>query len=176
MDDERLHQDTEQELLTESELADSFDDEGQAESQEEEADSLKQELKTKEQKALKKLKAIKENVSEEDSTPVGAQTLRRILGGDILSASLVRRQVWLFILILLFVVFYVAFRYQCQQDTIKIAEMERTLQDAKYKALSSQSTLTERCRESRVLEALRRQNDSLLKVSSHPPYIIEVKK
>ena len=136
-------------------------------------ESLKQELKAREQIALKKLKEIKNNVREEESTPVGAQTLRKILGGDILSASLVRRQIWLLILVLLFVVIYVAFRYQCQQDTIRIAEMERKLQDAKYKALSSQSTLTERCRESRVMEALRRNNDSVLKASSQPPYIIE---
>jgi len=158
--------------LNDSETTDNTRQEEADDEQPEE--SLRQELKAREQNALKKLKEIKNNVREEESTPVGAQTLRKILGGDILSAAFVRRQVWLLICVLFFVVLYVAFRYQCQQDTIKIADMERKLQDAKYKALSSQSTLTERCRESRVLEALRRNNDSVLKASSQPPYVIKI--
>jgi hypothetical protein len=73
-----------------------------------------------------------------------------------------------------FVIAYVGFRYQCQQDLIRIDEKESELKDAKYKALSSQSTLTERCRESQVLEALKQQKDSTLKISDQPPYIIKV--
>jgi len=68
----------------------------------------------------------------------------------------------------------VAIRYQCQQDLIQIDKMENELKDAKYKALSSSSTLTERCRESQVLKVLRQNNDSLLHVSDQPPYIIKV--
>ncbi|MCH5301511.1 MAG: hypothetical protein J1E77_01605 [Prevotella sp.] len=135
---------------------------------------MKEELKATERKALKRLKEIKANVSEEDQTPIGAQTLRKILGGDILSADLVRRQVWLFLLVVLFTVVYVAFRYQCQQDMIRIAQLENQLKDVKYKALSSSSTLTERCRESRVLEMLKQNKDSLLKISDQPPYIINI--
>lgn len=44
--------------------------------------------------------------------------------------------------------------------------------NAKYKALSSSSTLTERYRESRVLELLRQNKDSLLHIAEQPPYII----
>ncbi len=137
-------------------------------------ESLKDELKAQEKKALSKLKKIKENVREEDSAPVGTQTLRKILGGDILSAQLVRHNVWLFMLVVLFTVVYVAFRYQCQQDMILIDRMEAELKDAKYKALSSSSTLTERCRESHVLEVLRQNRDSVLHISDQPPYIIYV--
>lgn len=136
--------------------------------------SMKEELKATEQKAREALKKLKENVKEEEQTPVGALTLRKILGGDILSAELVRRQVWLLVLIALFTIVYVAFRYQCQQDMIQISEMENRLQDAKYKALSCASTLTERSRESRVLEILRQQKDSVLKISDQPPYLINV--
>jgi hypothetical protein len=105
---------------------------------------------------------------------VGALTLRKILGGDILSADLVRRNIWMFVLVVFFTVVYVAIRYQCQQDLIQIDKMEAKLKDAKYKALSSSSTLTERCRESQVLKVLRQNNDSLLHVSDQPPYIINV--
>ena len=135
---------------------------------------IQEELKAKEQKALDKLTEIKQNVSEDDTVPVGTLTLREILGGDILSADLVRRNIWTLVLIVFFTVVYVAFRYQCQQDMIMIDKMEGKLKDAKYKALSSSSTLTERCRESQVLKVLRENHDSLLHISSQPPYIINI--
>ena len=77
-------------------------------------------------------------------------------------------------LIVLFAIVYVAFRYQCQQDMIAIDKMEKELLDAKYKALSSSSTLTEKCRESHVLDALRNNKDSVLHIADQPPYIINV--
>ena len=139
-----------------------------------EQEYVREELKITEQKAIDKLKELKQRVSEDEQTPVGAMTLRKILGGDILSASHVRRQIWLILLVVLFTVIYVAFRYQCQQDVIKINQLESKLKDAKYRALSSSSTLTERCRESKVLEALRQNKDSVLHISDQPPYIISI--
>ena len=113
-------------------------------------------------------------MSEDDNVPVGTLTLRKILGGDFLSAELVRHNIWLLVLIVFFTVVYVAIRYQCQQDLIQIDKMETRLKDAKYRALSSSSTLTERCRESQVLKILKQNADSLLKPSDQPPYIIYV--
>ena len=140
----------------------------------EEEKNMQEELKAKEQKALSKLKEIKQNVSEDDTIPVGALTLRKILGGDFLSADLMRRNIWPLVLVVFFTVVYVAVRYQCQQDMILIDKMEGQLKDAKYKALSSSSTLTERCRESQVLKVLRESHDSLLRISDQPPYIINI--
>ena len=57
---------------------------------------------------------------------------------------------------------------------IAIDKMEKALKDAKYKALSSSSTLTEKCRESHVLEILKQNKDSLLHQADQPPYMIEV--
>jgi len=142
----------------------------------EEKTDIQEELKAKEQKALEKLKEIRRNVSEDDTVPVGTLTLRKILGGDILSADLVRRNIWTLVLIVFFTVVYVAFRYQCQQDMIQIDKLENELKDAKYKALSSSSSLTERCRESQVLRTLRENHDSLLHISTQPPYIINIPK
>ena len=140
----------------------------------EEERNIQEELKAKEQKALSKLKEIRQNVSEDDTVPVGALTLRKILGGDFLSAELVRHNIWPLVLVVFFTVVYVAVRYQCQQDMILIDKMEGQLKDAKYKALSSSSTLTERCRESQVLKVLRESHDSLLRISDQPPYIINI--
>ncbi len=120
------------------------------------------------------LQMIKDSAREDDPKPSPALTLRKILGGDILTADLVRRQIWLILLIFAFTVVYVAFRYQCQQDMIQMDKLETELKDAKYKALSSSSTLTERCRESRILELLKNSNDSTLHIADQPPYKITV--
>ena len=107
------------------------------------------------QKIKETLKKIKETATEEDPHPSGSLNLRTILGGDLLTTEMVRSQIWLFVFIVALAIVYVAFRYQCQQDLIKIDKMENELKDAKYKALSSSSTLTEKCRESRVLDLLK---------------------
>ena len=120
------------------------------------------------------IRKIKETVKEEDPKLSSTLTLRTILGGDFLTAEMVRHQIWLIMLIVLFAIVYVAFRYQCQQDMIAIDKMEKELLDAKYKALSSSSTLTEKCRESHVLDALRNNKDSVLHIADQPPYIINV--
>ena len=122
------------------------------------------------------LEMLKNSVSEEDSKPTALLSLKMILGGDILNAQFVRRQLWLIVIVVVFVIIYVASRYQCQQDMIKIANMELELKDAKYRALSISSKLTERSRESHVLKLLKENNDSLLKASDQPPYIINVPK
>ena len=126
------------------------------------------------EQAKKTIQMIKEKAKEEDPKPSSAMTLRTILGGDFLTAEMVRRQIWLFVLMVIFCIVYVAIRYQCQQDMIAIDKLEKQLLDAKYKALSSSSTLTEKCRESHVLDALKQNKDSLLHISDQPPYIINV--
>ena len=136
--------------------------------------SLKEDTAEMKEQAKKTIQLIKEKAKEEDPRPTSAMTLRTILGGDFLTADMVRRQIWLFVLMVIFCIVYVAIRYQCQQDMIAIDKLEKQLLDAKYKALSSSSTLTEKCRESHVLEALKQNRDSLLHIADQPPYIIDV--
>jgi hypothetical protein len=126
------------------------------------------------EQARKAIQMIKEQAKEEDPKLTPTLTLRTILGGDFLTADMVRRQIWLFMLMVVFTIVYVAFRYQCQQDMIAIDKLEKEVLDAKYKALSCSSTLTEKCRESHVLEALKQNKDSLLHVADQPPYIIYI--
>jgi len=125
------------------------------------------------------LEQLKQSVTEDDTAPASSLSFLKIIGGDVLSSQVVRQQVWLCLLIALFLTFYVAFRYQCQQDMIDIAQLENELKDAKYKALSSSSNLTERCRESLVLKALLENLDSAelpqaIHPSSQPPYKVYV--
>ncbi len=135
---------------------------------------LKGEASEMKEQARKAIQIIKEKASEEDPKLTPALTLRTILGGDFLTADMVRRQIWLFVLMVVFCIAYVAVRYQCQQDLLTIDRLENELLDAKYKALTSSSTLTEKCRESHVLDALKQNKDSLLHIADQPPYIINV--
>ena len=133
-----------------------------------------QEAEKAEEVIKETIEKIKQTASEEDPRPSSQLNLRTILGGDLLTTQMVRSQIWLFIMIVAFSLVYVAFRYQCQQDMIKIDKLEDKLRDAKFKALSASSTLTAKSRESHVLEILKQNKDSLLHQADQPPYIIEV--
>lgn len=125
--------------------------------------------------SLPSLKEVIEEQATEDEAPQSRLfSLKKILGGDILYTSFVRRQIWLFILIGAFLIVYIGSRYSCQQDLIQIDKLQVKLKDAKYKALSSTSQLTEISRESYVIELLKNNKDSVLKIPSAPPYKIEV--
>ncbi len=124
---------------------------------------------------IKLHEAIKEQAREDESEHSATFTLRKILGGDFLTAEMLRRQIGVVLLVLFFIIVYISNRYSCQKSLIEIDQLNMELQDAKYRALSSASELTERCRESNVLEMLRIQKDSTLKIPSEPPYIVEIK-
>ena len=117
---------------------------------------------------------IAENAREDERPMSSSLTLRKILGGDILNADAIRRQVWLFLLIALFGVFYISNRYSCQKKQVEIDQLTKKLKTTKYKTLSLSSILTERCRESQVSELLRANNDSTIHPADQPPYIIIV--
>ena len=105
-------------------------------------EEIKKETAKEEQ--VSALQMLKNSVSEEDNNPTTQLSLKTVLGGDILNAELFRRQLWLIVIVVVFIIVYVASRYQCQQDIIKIANLETELKDAKYRALSISSKLTER--------------------------------
>ena len=99
--------------------------------------------------------------------------MKQIVGGDYLFIA-VRHHIWLIMLIVLLCTVYVGVRYQCEQDVLEIDQLEKDLVNAKYKAMSSSSNLTELCRQSNVLKVLHENADTLLMMSDQPPYIIDV--
>lgn len=125
-------------------------------------------------KPMQLTQAIREQAREEDALPSASYTLRKILGGDFLTADFMRKQIGVIILVAFMTMIYVSNRYSCQQDMIEINELRKELKDAKYKALASSSQLTEICRESNVLDMLRNNKDSVLHIPNQPPYIITV--
>lgn len=129
----------------------------------------------KRKKILSPLKeAIKVQATEEENPQSSNFTLRKILGGDFLTADMLRGQIWLIVIIAAFTLVYVSNRYSCQKDLLEINELNEKLKDAKYRSLASSSELTELCRESNVLEMLKTNKDSVLHIANQPPYIITV--
>lgn len=119
--------------------------------------------------------SLEDLATEEDGPIPDGVTLMKVLGGDFFNAGFLRRQIWLILLIAVFIVFYISNRYSCQKSMVEINRLNKELRDAKYKALSTSSELTERSRESRVLQTLQEVGDSTLKIASEPPYLINIK-
>ncbi len=117
---------------------------------------------------------IQENAREDEKPFSSTLALKTILGGDILNTQAIRRQVWLILLITFFSILYVSNRYSCQKQQIKIDKLNTELKKSKYKTLSLSSVLTERCRESHVVEMLRANKDSVIRTADQPPYIIMI--
>ena len=121
------------------------------------------------------LKEVIDETAREDEPPSSSSfTLRKILGGDILNTATIRKQIWLILLITVFVVLYISNRYSCQQKQLEIDKLTTKLNNYKFKTLSTSSMLTEKSRESHVLEMLRVNNDSTIHTADQPPYIIMV--
>ena len=91
---------------------------------------------------------IEKQATEDDAAIIsGGLSLRKILGGDILTTSTIRHQIWLFLLIGFFLIIYTR---------------------------SSGSQLTEMSRQSNVMDMLKNNKDSMLHIASEPPYKIKV--
>lgn len=151
--DERLIDDEPIETMAEQQSDDSSDD--------------------KSEKLSATLKKKLNQTSESDEAPSASLRLRDVLGGDFLWI-LVRRHLWLIILVVLIVTAYVAVRYQCQQDSIDIAQLEKDLEGAKFESLSSSSNLTRMSRQSNIVMMLQATDSVTLSPTVQPPYIIDV--
>lgn len=121
-------------------------------------------------------KAIEQQAREDEQPHSSSSSLKRIIFGDFLDTTLLRKNIWLIVLFVGFIIVSISNRYSTQKSLIEIDKLNKRLEDMKYRTLSSNSQLTEHIRESHVLEALRNSKDSVLKLPSHPPYIIQVPK
>lgn len=145
--------------------------------QEEEADEKKTIRKSEKaivEEELKEFRKATDKVSESDRSYTPSLTLRQIIGGGILDTKIFREQVGFIFFCTLIILVYVGLRYKCQKSLIDIAALEVELKDARYKALSSSSELTEKTRESQVLYMLKANNDTIIQTSKVPPFIINI--
>ena len=136
--------------------------------------SAEQAEKKEEKPQQSTAEAMKNQAREDESSQSVNFSLYKILGGDWLTTDFLRRQILLILLIAAICMVYINNRYRCQKDMLEIDQLNTDLVDAKYKALSSSSELTEMCRESNVLKELQNNKDSVLRIPKQPPYIIPV--
>lgn len=129
---------------------------------------------TEQETAASSLQELREQVKEDEDEEIRRASLGKLLGGDILTSPVIRRQVWLFLMITGFLVVYIATRYSYQNLMIDIDKLNAELKDVQYNALSMRSELTEQTRQSKILDLLEQYQDTTLHISDRPPYKIEV--
>lgn len=113
-------------------------------------------------------------IHEAETEKPQRMTLNKILVGDFFTAQILRRQLGIILTCAIIILIYISNRYSCQKKMIEIDKLKKELQDAKYKALSTSSRLTEKSRQSNVLDMLKECRDSSLHTSDQAPYIIKV--
>ena len=64
--------------------------------------------------------AFKEQAREDEAAQSATFTLRRILGGDFLTAQMLRRQIGVILLCVVFIIIYISNRYSCQKKMLEI--------------------------------------------------------
>jgi len=99
-------------------------------------------------------------------------SFKSIVGGDILATDFFRRQTKLLVLIMIMIIFYIHNRYASQQQIIEIDRLKKELTDIKYDALTRNSELMEKSRQSRI-ENYISTKETELQTSTSPPYLIE---
>lgn len=115
---------------------------------------------------------VKENATEADDKPATTFSLNKTLGGEII-AKAIQQQIWLVLLITLFLIIYINNRYMCQKQTVEIDKLEKKLTQTRYKATVCTSILTEKSRESNIINMLEEKGDSTLTIPNEPPYRIK---
>lgn len=115
---------------------------------------------------------MKEKKAEQTADKKKRTSFKSILGGDILATNFFRRQTKLLILIMVFIIFYIHNRYASQQQQIEIDKLKKELIDIKYDALTRNSELMEKSRQSRI-ENYISTTGSTLQTSTNPPYLVK---
>ncbi len=98
-------------------------------------------------------------------------SLASILGGDILAGPWFRKQIPYIIMVLAMGIIYISNRYTCQQKMIEQKNLNDTLLDCRYKALTRSAQLKERMRRSYIEESL---EDTTLQTANTPSYNLKV--
>ena len=137
------------------------------------SENVEEEVESKDPTAKTLEDIMEEEAHESETQPPSNFSLSRTLGGAIL-AHVIQSQIKLVLLITFFLIIYITCRYQCQQKMVEIDRMEQQLTAIRYKATVVTSFLTEKSRESNIMDMLEQKGDSTLQIPKDPPYKINV--
>lgn len=121
----------------------------------------------------KTLEDVINREAKEEQDTSSPFSLSRTLGGVIIARAF-QSQIALMLLICAFLIIYITNRYVCQKKQVEIARIESKMVEARYKATVCASILTEKSRESNIMQLLNQYGDSTLTVPKDPPYLIRV--
>lgn len=128
---------------------------------------------TEKEKANREAERAFRRLTSIDDQPHFNNSLRALLGGDLLAGKWFRQHV-LYILFLVFLTLvYVSARYSCQQAMIEQKQLQDSLLDRRYKALTRSAQLKEKTRRSYIEENLQ---DTTLQTASTPSFNLKVEK
>ncbi len=108
----------------------------------------------------------------EDFKELSSSSVRDFLNGNILKMNVVRRQGWVFLLVVVLLFVYINNRYESEKTLSYISELKKEIQDAKYEALTISAELTEISRQSTIIQLLK-NNNMMLRPGDQPPIMIE---
>jgi len=119
------------------------------------------------------LKEVIEKHGREDEKHVsGKLTFAKVLGGDILTAAAVRRQIGVVIVMTIFIIIYIANGYRYRKTILEIDQLTDSLKKVKIESMTSVGQLTQFTRKTRVIQMLRENGDTLLKSYNVAPIIL----
>lgn len=110
--------------------------------------------------------------TEDESDASEGKGLKDLIQGVEIDGRWFFKQIPLLLLILGGVLLMVTNRYQAQQEIIEKEQLQRDVEDWRYRALTRSSELTTKTRQSKIEERLKALGDSTLTISKEPPFTI----
>lgn len=95
---------------------------------------------------------------------------REVMGGKYLIGEPMRRNIKYLLLIIALAIVYISNRYQCQQAMLEGKQLNDTLMDRSYKALTAMSQLKKATRRSLVEESVA---DTTLRTPKDPLFVVK---
>lgn len=112
--------------------------------------------------------------TEGESVAEESRSLKELVGTLNIDGLWFFRQIPLLLITLGGILLMVTNRYQAQQEIIEKEQLQRDMEDWRFRALTRSSELTTRSRQSQIEERLKQMGDSLLTTPTEPPFTINI--
>lgn len=113
-------------------------------------------------------------LTEGESEAEESKSLRELVGTLNIDGRWFFQQIPLLLLIVGGFLLMVTSRYQAQQEIIEKEQLQRDVEDWRFRALTRSSELTTRTRQSQIEKQLKLQGDSLLTIPTEPSFTINL--
>ena len=112
--------------------------------------------------------------TEGESVAEESRSLKELVGTLNIDGLWFFRQIPLLLITLGGILLMVTNRYQAQQEIIEKEQLQRDMEDWRFRALTRSSELTTKSLQSQIEERLKQMGDSLLTTPTEPPFTINI--